>query len=635
MKKTLIACLLGFMLVSCASGTEPRRSRYPNDITPAARTAFGASQNIYRAGRFPEADRAFSIVVSDYPYTELTDKALFYRGEIAFARRDYSGAVAHYRQANSRVESPSVASKAKFKAALSLYRLGRNGEAITELESMNRAGTSAILRLRADSVAVRASDRVGSTLPTKVVWYLFILDDYAEGAGQRAAEVGNEKLITDEDALAEVRRWMEDTTVPLTSIEALPLAQMKGKKSGGYASYKYAYALHTGGRAEEASKLIKNYLTSYPKHEYYSHARLLAMELGGEFGAGAGISIGTILPLSGRYAVYGESVLHGIECAIGIFQPCTGPAGMTIIVRDSVGTPEGAARAVEELAEAGVVAIVGPLMSNSAQAAAMKAQELGVPMISISQRDGVIEVGDFIFRNSVSPASEVDAVVDYSIGKKMLKRFFILYPDNKKGSEYERLFTKKAEELGGKIVARHAYAPNEMEFAVVLKGVGGGTPGNPLGYDAVFIPDSFRVVGYIAPTLALSGIEGVRLLGISRWDDPGLIERGSKFVDGAIFVDSFYKKAHDAGVISFMKKFKGAYGIDPTLLEALGFDATRAIVVASQEMGSFHRKTMRDSLTRIAGFRGVSGLMGFNPSGDARRKLTLLTVKNGAIVPIQ
>ena len=273
---------------------------------------------------------------------------------------------------------------------------------------------------------------------------------------------------------------------------------------------------------------------------------------------------------------------------------------------------------------------------NSAQAAAVKAQELGVPLISLSQREGVIDVGDFVFRNSVSPSSEVDAVVDYSIGQKMLKRFFILYPDNMKGAEYERLFTQKVEELGGKIVARHAYAPNEMEFAVVLKGVANkGGPGNRSGFDAVFIPDSSRVVGYIAPTLALSGVEDVRLLGISRWDDSDLIERGGKFVDGAIFVDSFYKKAHEAQVISFIKKFKETYGIEPTLLEALGFDATRAIVIAAQEMGAFHRETMRDSLTRISGFRGVSGLMGFSPSGDARRKLTLLTVKNGAIVPIE
>ena len=157
---------------------------------------------------------------------------------------------------------------------------------------------------------------------------------------------------------------MDDSTVSIASIEALPLAQMKGKRSGGYASYKYAYALHTSGRSDEASKLIKDYLTGYPKHEYYGSARVLAMELGGEFGEGAGISIGVILPLTGRYAVYGESVLHGIECAVGIFGSCTGPSGMTIIVRDSEGTPLGATRAVEELVAAGAVAIVGPLMSQ-------------------------------------------------------------------------------------------------------------------------------------------------------------------------------------------------------------------------------------------------------------------------------
>ncbi len=629
-KKILVICLLGFALVSCATSEEPRRARYPNSVSPAAQTEFSVAKGLYRSSRFPEADSAFAALIADHPYTEITDRSLFFRAEIAFGRHDYSGALGLYRKSYSRVGSPMITPMAKFKAGLSLYKLKRYGEAITELESIERANASAILRLRIDSLAVVASNKVGAIPASKVIWYLFVLDDYSDGAAQRVGEVSGEELVAENDALSEVRRWVEDPNISMSSVEMLPLAGMKGKRSGGYASYKYAYLLHTTGRSDEAAQRIKNYLTGYPKHEYYASARLLAMELGGEFGSGAGISIGVILPLTGRYAVYGESVLHGIECAVGIFGSCTGPAGMTLIVRDSTSTSLGATRAVDELNDAGVVAIVGPLMSSSAVVAAGRAQELGIPLISLSQRNGVIELGDFIFRNSVSPASEVDAVVEYSITQKMLKRFFILYPNNRKGAEYERLFTEKVEELGGKVVSTHSYAPNEMEFAVALRSVGD----NGSSFDAVFIPDSSRVVGYIAPTLALSGIEGVKLLGISRWDEQGLVDRGGKFVDGSIFVNSFYKKAHDAGVISFIKKFKETYGIEPTLLEALGFDATRAIIIAAQEMGSFHRETMRDSLTRISGFHGVSGLMGFNLDGDARRKLTLLTVKNGAIVPM-
>ena len=217
MKKVLIVCLFGFVLAACATVDEPRVARYPNVVTPAAEAEFSVANKLYRDGRFPEADSAFAAIIANYPYNELTDRSLFYRGEIAFDRGDYSGAIGLYKKSYARVDSPSITPRAKFKVALSLYKLGRCGEAITELETIDRTNTSAILRLRVDSLAINGSDRVGAVLATKIVWYLFILDDYADGAGQRTAEVASEKLIAEDDALVKSDAgWM----TPLFRLQA-------------------------------------------------------------------------------------------------------------------------------------------------------------------------------------------------------------------------------------------------------------------------------------------------------------------------------------------------------------------------------------------------------------------------------
>ena len=64
---------------------------------------------------------------------------------------------------------------------------------------------------------------------------------------------------------------------------------------------------------------------------------------------GDNYKIGVILPLTGKYAIFGKSTLHGIECAAGVFTPCESPINAELIIKDDMGLPEKAVTAVEEL----------------------------------------------------------------------------------------------------------------------------------------------------------------------------------------------------------------------------------------------------------------------------------------------
>lgn len=609
--------------------------RYPNRVTPDAQDCYDKAEALYLAGRFPEADMALERFIEGFPYNELTDESRFLRGEIAFAQNDFTRAIEFYRQSVGFIASPFVAPKAHFKAAMSMSRLHRYEDALAEIGLISRRDASAILRLRIDSLGVRASKEAGLPAKASIVWRLRLLDDYAD-LGPQASSAGADEVVAEGEAAGDVKGWIDDQAVEVADIEALPFEQMKGRRSGGYASYKLASALHRSGRTDEAARALKSYIRSYPTHEYYSAARLLMAELGGVIGDAAGVAIGAVLPLSGRLSVYGESVLHGIECAVGVYEPCTGPGGMRIIVRDSRSNANGAAAAVDELYDEGVVAIIGPLVSADVQSAASMAQRLEVPLISLSQRSGVVEIGDYIFRNSISPNAEVLALVEYVMGRRRLKRFFVLYPDNRKGEEYKNLFADAVDARGGKIVSSQPYAPNQLEFARELRGEQGSGGAFALSseggrYDAIFIPDSFWVVSYLAPTMALMGIDKVQLLGISRWNDPKLVERGGEFVEGSIFVDSFFKQAPEEQVASFVSRFKSAYGVEPTLLEALGYDTSRMIIAAVLEGGAMSRQAVRDALHRMSSFPGVAGVTQFDGQGEAKRRLWVLTVKDGVI----
>ena len=86
-------------------------------------------------------------------------------------------------------------------------------------------------------------------------------------------------------------------------------------------------------------------------------------------------TLGVVLPLSGRYASYGEATLKGILLATGHFdardqRPSNGaaarpPSGIRLLIRDTGGDPARAAAATRELAaRAEVSAVLGPMLAG-------------------------------------------------------------------------------------------------------------------------------------------------------------------------------------------------------------------------------------------------------------------------------
>jgi ABC-type branched-subunit amino acid transport system substrate-binding protein len=647
MKKTMLLLCLVVMIGGCAIGSGSRHVKYPNAVSPEAQASFENAKQLYLNRKFNEADRALASFIETEPYTELTDEARFLRGEIAFAKKQYNVAVGHYRSSYSHIASPLVEPKARFKAAFALYNRRMYQDALAELKGIERRDASAILRLRADSLGVNASSGAKVASTEKARWYLGVLDDYSDGAvAGEAAGVPGETIVSESSAELFVKNWIQDQNVTAQEVEALPLQQMRGKRSGGYAMYKLALCYHSAGDTDRARRTVKDFISGYPKHEYYAAGRLLLGEMGGEVGESAGVAVGVVLPLSGRYKVYGESVLHGVECAIGLYEPCVGPGGVRLVVRDSASTVGGAQAAIEDIAkDKEVVAVIGPLQSSQAPAAVAKAQELGVPLISLSQRSGITEGGGYAFRNSASTDSEIETLVDYAMEKRKWKRFYVIYPDNAKGSEYFRLFSTAVQAKGGKVVLSKSYQQKQLTFVSELRGRGAVEQGvveqtldfnaKGVGYDAIFIPDSYWVVGSLMQMMALSGDQKFQLLGISRWNDPELARRGGEYVEGAVFVTSFFKSAPDPIVSSFVTKFSQAYGVQPTLLEALGYDTMRMITTAVRERGALGRSSMRDALARTSDFAGVAGKTTFDATNDATRRMWVLTVRGGQIEAIQ
>ncbi|MBI3753153.1 MAG: penicillin-binding protein activator [Deltaproteobacteria bacterium] len=372
------------------------------------------------------------------------------------------------------------------------------------------------------------------------------------------------------------------------------------------------------------------------------------------------IKIGVILPLSGKYAAFGEQALKGILLAAGIFETAQDNKNPTpeIIIRDTRDDPVATAKAVEELAfpppsppfskggEGGVAGIIGPLLSITAMDAAKKAQELKVPVITLSQKDGLTSAGDYIFRNFLLPSEQAKAAAAYAINKLNYKKFAILYPNNPYGIELANLFKEEIKKDKGEIVAEGQYKEGQTYFGKEItqlfkiketekkegrRKIKIFEPA--VTADALYIPDYFDTVGLIAPYLAYYNIKDVKLLGVSGWNSPRLIELGGKYVEGAVFVDGFFAGSKRAMTAQFVNNFKNIYAAEPGIIEAQAYDATKIIIDAIIR-GNGKKEEIRAALAHVKDFPGATGDITFDSNREAVKNLFMLEVKNGKIVEI-
>lgn len=375
---------------------------------------------------------------------------------------------------------------------------------------------------------------------------------------------------------------------------------------------------------------------------------------------------GVVLPLSGKYKLYGESTLHGIECAVGITPPCISPMNVELVVKDSKGDPELAVIAVEELAKDQVLVILGPLMTKEIDAAAQKAQELQIPLISLSQKDGVTAAGDYVFRVGLNTISQVQTLADYAVKNRNLKKVGVIYPRSAYGEVFRSNFNTAVTNAGGQIVTEKSYgeevvnvvdATAQQDAPIKRSGIGtdgtyapgaagnkntsitnadGSTSPRPRvptisGVDAIFIPDSYYAVSALIKYAPANAFKNVVLLGNNRWNQPDLIEASIDQTEGAIFVDGFFSQSQDVGVQQFVDTFRQAYQLAPTILEAQAYDATR-IAIRGVEMGGRKPASMRAALAKIKNFKGVTGNMTFDANRDAQKRLVVLTISSGKII---
>jgi ABC-type branched-subunit amino acid transport system substrate-binding protein len=372
--------------------------------------------------------------------------------------------------------------------------------------------------------------------------------------------------------------------------------------------------------------------------------------------SGAKKSIGVVLPLTGKFAPYGRRALEGILLASKTFNTGT-QEGFSIFVEDSGSSPAMTQAAVDSLFnQKNTMAVIGPLNFKEALAAAEKSQELGVVNMSLASKSGVSEQGPYVFQNALTPKVQLENLVKFSVEDKGLKRFAILAPSNAFGKDMANEFWTQVEARGGKVAAVEFYSPNETDFQDQVKSMVGlkdmrfrkaewtalqdyskeqkaKTGKDPkaklkpiVDFEAIFLPDSPKTVASIAANLAYLDVGDLVLLGTTEWNSDQLYKRGGRFVEKAVFPGVMNPITRSPSQREFMRSYQEAYGNQPDLLAAQGYEAMVLIGEALQRTQSDNRAELAKQLSALKDFETPIGVTSFDENRVAKRSIPLYTL---------
>lgn len=398
---------------------------------------------------------------------------------------------------------------------------------------------------------------------------------------------------------------------------------------------------------ERAKRLLQMVLASPVTFPYWQEAQMLLQRASVDSWYNRD-SIGVLLPLSGRYASYGELVKRGLELALAEHNKTRLP--VRFIYRDTGDETISASQLVSSLADDDkVMAIIGPLLGTSAEDAGRRAQLEMVPLLTLSQREGLPQLGNYIFRDSLTQQLQIQTLVRYAMDAGDIS-FSVLRPESRLGEQMTELFVAEVRRLGGEIVDVVSYPEDATDFHSQIQQLLWETPEEekpapdgenqpeleyPLApFDALFIPDYAERISMLAPQLMFYGIKDVTLLGINGWNAPELASRAGRFLEQSVFVDSFFRASKNPEVQRFVELYRQAYKEEPSVLEAQAFDAANMMLQVMDDPTVRNRDDLRQKLRQLKDFRGVTGTTGFDQYGEALKKLYLLSVKHGQVVEI-
>ena len=337
------------------------------------------------------------------------------------------------------------------------------------------------------------------------------------------------------------------------------------------------------------------------------------------------ITIGAILPLSGKHASYGERTQKGIELALE--ETNKEKEIIKVIYEDSEGNSVKGATAAHKLVDVERVSVLITQLSGVSSAIAPIAQEKKVVLFGLTLTPNFTEIGDYVFRNRGDAIEEGKTIGKFALDHGY-KKAAILYKNNPTGIGEAEGFKEVFENEGGEITFYENYEKGEKDFRTSLLKT------KESQAELIVCPSRDQELALILRQARELGLDQ-QIFSTQGIDSQSLLENAGTLAEGLLYTRAVvYEESADPEVQAALKAYREKYDENMNLYAADAYDVVKILGQIAED-GVTTPEKIKKNLMKIRDFPGVSGLITFNEKGDCPKEYKVFTVKNGKFVPYE
>lgn len=339
------------------------------------------------------------------------------------------------------------------------------------------------------------------------------------------------------------------------------------------------------------------------------------------------IVIGYMLTTSGATAFLGEDSVGGIEIAIEERGSELLGAEIELVGEDSLCSAEGGQTAAQRIAsDDAVIGVIGTNCSSAAASALPIISEAGLVLISPSNTAPTLTSDDpeaggtwqpGYYRTAHNDLFQGAVAAEFAINELGATTLATIHDGSPYADGLQGVMADVFAELGGEVVYQGAVNVGDTDMTAILTEIATNPP--DVLYFPIFEPESNFIA---AQAKDIAGLEDTILFS----------------ADGSL-VDSFPENTGEAALGMYLSgpAVEGeAYdafletwdeiigGVPPSGFHAHAYDATNMLLDAIEEVAVvtddgtiiIGRQAVRDALTAIEGFEGLTGTLTCNETGD-------------------
>lgn len=362
------------------------------------------------------------------------------------------------------------------------------------------------------------------------------------------------------------------------------------------------------------------------------------------------IRIGALTPLTGAGSVYGTRMSRTYQLVADEINKAGGVAGRQIqlFTEDTQSNPDAGVRGARKLVDVNKVnAILGTWSSAVTLAVAPIAVAAGIPQFCVSSSPVIstFKDNDLLYRTAYSQAV-IAGVYALAAQKLNFKTAAMLILNNPYGIGLGDSFPAQFEKVGGKIVGKVVYNPNQSSYRSEIQQALSGKPDVILfgGYT----PDGIQIF----KEWFQLGLGGTWMGPGFAFDQNFIKGIGPQASEGIVVVEGAPNTASSA-YQNANKLYRGAHGEDADFFVAMGYDhlmvVALSILSAKGDSSGEAIKTNIRKVTNPPGkvvgtwaeaaplvragekvnYEGASSAIDFDENGDARTDFGIYRIKGG------